>query len=118
MSRTTERRYGARDEAGKGGAGGRAAAEGFCVGAVGAPVQPLTSGVWEGDWSDPDKESTTTKIQLAESDVISFHNYNWPERFEARIKELQPLGRPIICTEYMARGNGSTFDKACRLRRI
>jgi hypothetical protein len=74
------------------------------------PVQPLTSGVWTGDWSDPSKESETTKIQLAESDVISFHNYGWPEEFEARIVSLQPLGRPLICTEYMARGSGSTFD--------
>jgi Cellulase (glycosyl hydrolase family 5) len=76
------------------------------------PVQPLTSGVWEGDWSHPDKESATTKIQLAESDVISFHNYSWPEGFEARIKELLPYGRPVICTEYMARGAGSTFDNS------
>ncbi len=74
------------------------------------PVQPLTSGVWTGDWTDPDKESATTKIQLQESDVISFHNYDWPEGFEARIKSLEPLHRPIICTEYMARGAGSTFD--------
>jgi len=74
------------------------------------PAQPLTSGVWMGDWSDASKESQTVKIQLAESDFISFHNYGWPEEFEARIKELQPLGRPLICTEYMARGNGSTFD--------
>lgn len=74
------------------------------------PVQPLTSGVWTGDWSDPAKESETTKIQLAESDVISFHNYDWPEGFEARVHELERLHRPLICTEYMARGNGSTFD--------
>jgi hypothetical protein len=74
------------------------------------PVQPLTSGVWTGNWSDPAKESRTVKIQLAESDVITFHNYGWPEEFEARIKELQGLHRPIICTEYMARGAGSTFD--------
>jgi hypothetical protein len=74
------------------------------------PTQPLTSGVWSGDWSDPSKESATTKIQLAESDVISFHNYGWPEEFEARIEELEPLHRPILCTEYMARGAGSTFD--------
>lgn len=74
------------------------------------PTQPLTSGVWTGNWSDPLKESETTKIQLAESDVISFHNYDWPEKFEAKILELKPLGRPLICTEYMARGNGSTFD--------
>jgi hypothetical protein len=74
------------------------------------PMQPLTSGVWTGNWSDPKQESETAKIQLAESDVISFHNYGWPEEFEARILELQPLGRPILCTEYMARGAGSTFD--------
>ena len=74
------------------------------------PQQPLTSGVWTGNWSDPAKESATTKIQLAESDVISFHNYSWPEGFEERIAELRPLHRPLICTEYMARGNGSTFD--------
>ncbi|WP_254061774.1 1,4-beta-xylanase [Granulicella sp. L60] len=74
------------------------------------PVQPLTSGVWTGNWSDPAKESRTVKIQLAESDVITFHNYGWPEEFEARIKELQAQHRPIICTEYMARGAGSTFD--------
>jgi hypothetical protein len=28
----------------------------------------------------------------------------------ARIKELRPLGRPLVCTEFMARGNGSTFE--------
>jgi hypothetical protein len=75
-----------------------------------SPSQPLTSGVWIGDWTDPAKESETTRIQLAESDVISFHNYGWPEEFEQRIKELQRLHRPILCTEYMARGAGSTFD--------
>lgn len=74
------------------------------------PIQPLTSAVWTGDWHDPKHESVLTQIQLAESDVISFHNYDWPEGFEGRIKELLPLHRPLICTEYMARGNGSTFD--------
>lgn len=74
------------------------------------PVQPLTSGVWNGNWSDPAQESETTKIQLAQSDIITFHNYGWPEAFEASIKSLQPLHRPILCTEYMARGAGSTFD--------
>jgi hypothetical protein len=75
-----------------------------------SPTQPLTSGVWIGNWTDPAKESETTRIQLAESDIISLHNYGWPEEFEQRIKELQRLQRPILCTEYMARGAGSTFD--------
>jgi hypothetical protein len=76
------------------------------------PTQPLTSGVWQGNWSDSAKESATTKIQLAESDFVTFHNYGWPEQFEARIEELQKLGRPIVCSEYMARGAGSTFDNS------
>jgi len=74
------------------------------------PAQPLTSGLWHGDWSDPAKMSAMTKLQLAESDVITFHDYGWPEEFEARIQSLLPLHRPVICSEYMARGAGSTFD--------
>ncbi|AXC14578.1 hypothetical protein ACPOL_5328 [Acidisarcina polymorpha] len=79
------------------------------------PIQPLTSGVWTGDWVHPDQESPMTKIQLAESDIITFHNYEWPEGFEARVKQLQAYHRPIICTEYMARGAGSTFDNTLPL---
>ena len=78
------------------------------------PSQPLTSGVWhdEATWSDAAKWTPTEKIQLSESDIISFHNYDWPEKFQARIDSLKPLDRPILCTEYMARGNGSTFDES------
>ena len=74
------------------------------------PVQPLTSGVWTGSFSDPANETAVAKIQLAESDIITFHNYGWPEEFEAKVVELEAYHRPIICTEYMARGAGSTFD--------
>lgn len=74
------------------------------------PTQPLTSGVWQGNWSDPAKESAMSKVQLAESDIITFHNYGWPEEFEARIVELKAYNRPVLCSEYMARGAGSTFD--------
>jgi len=71
--------------------------------------QPLTCGVWKGDWSADAKLSKTERIQLQQSDVISFHNYGKPEEFEQRILWLERYGRPILCTEYMARGNGSTF---------
>jgi len=74
------------------------------------PSQPLTSGVWTGDWSAPDKMSSMARLQIEQSDIISFHNYDWPELFEKRIEELQQFHRPIVCTEYMARGAGSTFD--------
>ena len=74
------------------------------------PTQPLTSGVWQGDWSSVETMSPMARVQVEESDVISFHNYGWPEDFEAHVKLLEKLGRPLICTEYMARGAGSTFD--------
>lgn len=74
------------------------------------PVQPLTSGVWEGNWSSTSVMSKTAQIQIEESDIITFHNYGWPEDFEQHVKWLQQYHRPLICTEYMARGAGSTFD--------
>jgi hypothetical protein len=72
--------------------------------------QPLTSGVWRGDWSSDEKLSPMERIQLNASDVISFHNYDNGAEFEKRITWLQRYRRPILCTEYMARGNGSTFE--------
>ena len=74
------------------------------------PVQPLTSGIWSGDWSSLDRMSPMARLQIEQSDVISFHNYGWPEEFEQRVHELEQFHRPLICTEYMARGAGSTFD--------
>jgi len=74
------------------------------------PTQPLTSGVWKGDWSVAEKLGPAEKIQLEMSDVISFHSYDKPEEFERRVLSLQQYHRPVICTEYMARGNGSTFQ--------
>jgi hypothetical protein len=71
--------------------------------------QPLTSGVWKGNWSSPKKLSPTEKIQLEQSDVISFHNYAPPENFAKHVRWLQAYHRPLICTEYMARPTGSTF---------
>jgi hypothetical protein len=74
------------------------------------PAQPLTSGIWRGDWSSLDAMPPAAKIQIEQSDVISFHDYGWPEIFEAHVKMLQLFHRPLFCTEYMARGVGSTFD--------
>lgn len=75
------------------------------------PSQPLTSGLWhDSDWNDSEHLNAVEKIQLAQSDIISFHNYGWPEEFRARISSLIGYGRPLICTEYMARSAGSTID--------
>jgi hypothetical protein len=74
------------------------------------PSQPLTSGPWEGNWSSPEKLSPMQHIQLEQSDVISFHNYSGPEDFQKRVEWLRRYHRPILCTEYMARPKGSTFE--------
>jgi len=74
------------------------------------PTQPLTSGVWKGDWSIAEKLGPAEKIQMEMSDVISFHSYDKPEVFEKKVLSLQQYHRPTLCTEYMARGNGSTFQ--------
>jgi hypothetical protein len=75
------------------------------------PSQPLTSGLWEGaDWSTVAKLDPIARLQLEQSDVLSFHNYGWPEDFEQHVIALESYHRPLICSEYMARGAGSTFD--------
>lgn len=76
------------------------------------PTQPLTSGLFDShsDWSSLSTVTPLERVQIEQSDILSFHNYEWPESFEARIVMLEKFHRPILCTEYMARGAGSTFD--------
>lgn len=75
------------------------------------PSQPLTSGVCCVDQSpDGANLGNLEQIQLRESDVITFHNYSWPEYFRAEVAWLKKYNRPVICTEFMARSAGSTFD--------
>jgi Cellulase (glycosyl hydrolase family 5) len=76
------------------------------------PEQPLTSGLWGlADWSLGSTElNAVQRAQLEHSDIVSFHEYGWPERFAARIEQLRAYGRPLVCTEFMARSSGSTFD--------
>jgi hypothetical protein len=73
------------------------------------PTQPVTSGVWKGDYFKEGKLDPTEQIQLELSDIVTFHSYEPAEEFEKRIVFLQKYRRPIICTEYMARPRGSTF---------
>lgn len=66
------------------------------------PEQPLSAGVWY-----PNKK--LNDYQLMTSDVITFHNYNDANSLRSQIEDLKKLGRPVICTEYMARTNNSKF---------
>jgi hypothetical protein len=73
-------------------------------------TQPLTSGLWGESWQKPGHVSGTALIQLQESDIVSFHSYDQPAIFENKVVALSRYHRPLICTEYMARSVGSTFE--------
>jgi len=80
-------------------------------------TQPLTSGVWGESWEQAGRVSGTPLIQLEESDIISFHSYDKPAIFEEKVVVLSRYHRPLICTEYMARSVGSTFENTLPLAR-
>ncbi|HKO82036.1 MAG TPA: cellulase family glycosylhydrolase [Chitinophagaceae bacterium] len=70
------------------------------------PSQPLTAGVWNNG-----KEfQSLNKFQLENSDIITYHNYQYIDIHENTIDTLKKRGRPLVCTEYMARKNGSLFQ--------
>ncbi|MDT8390615.1 MAG: 1,4-beta-xylanase [Lentisphaeria bacterium] len=74
-------------------------------------TQPLTAGVWldmaEDGWVD--REDLNACI-LDLSDIVTFHAYMAPEKgLLKRIETCAATGRPLICTEWLARGHGSTF---------
>lgn len=74
------------------------------------PSQPLTAGVWIGNWGDPAKLSAMERFCLEHSDVISFHSYAPVHEARKCVESLQRYRRPILCTEYMARPTKSTFE--------
>ncbi|MEY3350627.1 MAG: hypothetical protein RIQ50_738 [Bacteroidota bacterium] len=67
------------------------------------PSQPISSGTWYDN-------KTFNDYVVTHSDVITFHNYNDAVNLEKEIVEKLKLGRPLICTEYMARTRNSTFQ--------
>jgi len=77
------------------------------------PSQPLTIGVWKGDhslWGNPQALRPLERFMIENSDVISFHSYDNLQVTREKVEELKKYNRPIICTEYLARENGSTFE--------
>jgi hypothetical protein len=65
--------------------------------------QPISSGVWNKSLTN------LNDYQLANSDVITYHNYADEKQHQEVIDTLRKYGRPLICTEYMARSRGSHF---------
>jgi hypothetical protein len=67
------------------------------------PAQPLTAGVWF-------LNRGLNRFQLANSDVLSFHHYGPVGGLEKQIRKLAHHGRPLLCTEFMARTLDSRFE--------
>ena len=68
------------------------------------PAQPLTAGLWA-------PIPRLNRFQIEASDVITFHQYAQASRLAPRIAVLQRgEGRPVLCTEWMARPLGSRFE--------
>lgn len=67
------------------------------------PSQPVTAGVYAEDLTD------FNHFQLTHSDIITYHSYGDEKEQQKAIDSLKKYGRPLICTEYMARPRNSTF---------
>jgi hypothetical protein len=68
------------------------------------PDQPISAGLW--DWN----LEKLNKFQVANSDIITYHDYEAPIWHLRVIRILKSFGRPLICTEYMARPRDSRFS--------
>jgi hypothetical protein len=73
------------------------------------PDQPLSIGLWAWDFEK------LNQFQVQNSDVITYHNYEEPQWHQRVIELLETAGRPLICTEYMARTRNSRFSNVMPL---
>lgn len=79
------------------------------------PVQPITMAPWQRDWSDHSQLTPLDNYMFSHSDIVSFHCYEDKAGIEQRILQLKRYGRPMLCTEYMARPMRSTFEEVLPL---
>jgi hypothetical protein len=75
------------------------------------PDQPITMAPWKEDWSSDDVMTALDNYMFTHSDIISFHCYEDKQEMEERILTLKRFGRPMLCTEYMARPFKNTFQE-------
>ncbi|KHJ38000.1 endo-beta-mannanase [Pedobacter glucosidilyticus] len=67
------------------------------------PQQPISIGLWAWNFH------ALNAMQALNSDIITYHNYEEPDLHKRVIDMLKAFGRPMICTEYMARTRNSRF---------
>jgi hypothetical protein len=76
------------------------------------PSQPITTGIyaWDINWAPISDLSELDQFIINSSDIISFHSYGSKKEVLERLKQLKNYNRPLLCTEYIARENKSTFE--------
>lgn len=76
------------------------------------PSQPITVGIYDysSDWGNFDKLPELEQVIINNSDIISYHDYFGLDYSLEVIKNLQKYNRPLLCTEYVAREYGNTFE--------
>ena len=70
----------------------------------------MTVGIWEYNDDSQPADNPLNQLILERSDIISFHCYEPRTKLSAVIKGLQAHGRPLLCTEWLARSAGSSVD--------
>lgn len=74
------------------------------------PSQPICIDVWTSIHKELDQMSSIDSFAYNNSDIINFHCYSDAKATEKFVKRLSASNRPLVCTEYMARTTGSTFQ--------
>jgi len=79
------------------------------------PSQPVTAAPWKFE-----KEfDELNRFMFENSEIVTFHCYSAPGELNERINfiRFEAKGRPMICSEYMARHRGCTFRECLPILR-
>ncbi|MEO6316277.1 MAG: 1,4-beta-xylanase [Chitinophagaceae bacterium] len=68
------------------------------------PDQPISAGIWAWEFEN------LNAFQLTHSDIITYHDYEEVAWHQRVVRLLKATGKPLICTEYMARTRNSRFS--------
>ena len=67
------------------------------------PDQPLTVALFLHTSRAAERARATARVSLERSDVVSFHSYQSRRGLLRTIERLERTGRPLVCSEWMAR---------------
>lgn len=73
------------------------------------PSQPLTSPMWAMPDSKNYYVKDISEFVCSHSDIISFHSYQPLESCSRFVDYALSFGRPVLCSEWMARSRGSDY---------